>query len=129
MKKIIMTLALTIFLVGCGMEKEPIEQTIDTANRAQNLADARTVESIISEVELAYSSAYMSSGNYPTIEQIVDKFYMDGIEMDKNGNIKMLKINTATINTLATNITNDIQQELYNLENTLTISMRSNIGK
>ena len=104
MKKIIMTLALTIFLVGCGMEKEPIEQTIDTANRAQNLADARTVESIISEVELAYSSAYMSSGNYPTIEQIVDKFYMDGIEMDKNGNIKVtngnVKCTTTTYNSV-----------------------------
>ena len=102
MKKIVLVLILMLLLVGCGIKKEPVEETIDTANRAQNLADARIAELIISEVELAYSSAYMTSGNNPTVAQIADKFYMDGVTMDRNGNIKVtdgnVKCTTKTTN-------------------------------
>ena len=63
------------------------EEISNTINSAYGTSD-RTAELIISAVELAYSTAYMANGgNYPTIEQVADKFSLDGATMDKSGNI------------------------------------------
>ena len=103
MKKIVLVLILMLLLVGCG-HKEPAEETIEVVNNAQSLADARKAELIISEVELAYTSAYMSSVNYPTIAQIADKFYIDGVTMDINGNIKVTDGNVKCTTTTSNNV-------------------------
>ena len=42
----------------------------------------------------------------------------------RSGDITMLKVNTSLINTLASNIAYEIQQELYSLENSITMPIR-----
>ena len=88
MKKIIMTLALTLLLVGCG-HKEPIEETVETRKSVNSQANARSAELIIYGVETAYSTAYMLNGGEPTTKQISEKFAMEGASMDSTGTIKV----------------------------------------
>ena len=46
----------------------------------------------------------------------------------KIGDIKMLKVNTVTINTLASNIAKNIQQELYYLDNSIKLPIGAFFG-
>lgn len=45
-----------------------------------------------------------------------------------SGSIKMLKINTVTINTLASDIAYNIQQKLYNIDNSITMPIGAIFG-
>ena len=70
-------------------------------------AAERGAELVISNVELAYSTAYMlNEGNYPTLEQVAGAFKMDGAKMTATGSKKTstatIKVDDKNVNCTAT---------------------------
>ena len=70
----------------------------------RNSASERGAELVISNVELAYSSAYMqNNGNMPDIELLAESFDMKGASMDTDGTITVNDMNVSC----TTNTNND----------------------
>ena len=79
-------LAVIVILAIIALIATPI--ILGIINDSRNSSAERGAELIISNVELAYSSAYMANnGNYPTVAQVAAQFDMDGAKMDVDGKI------------------------------------------
>lgn len=81
-------LAVIVILAIIALIATPI--ILNIINDARNSAKDRTAELVISNVETAYSTAYMlKGGNYPTIAEVAAKFSMDGATMANDGTISV----------------------------------------
>ena len=79
-------LAVIVILAIIALIATPI--ILGIINDSRNSAAERGAELIVSNVELAYSTAYMlNDGNVPALEDVAKGFKMDGAEMDASGNI------------------------------------------
>ena len=79
-------LAVIVILAIIALIATPI--ILGIINDARLSSAERGAELVISNVDLAYSTAYMANnGNYPTLALVVENFEMDGAEMDSTGKI------------------------------------------
>lgn len=86
-------LAVIVILAIIALIATPIVLgIIDDANRG---ASERSVEYIVKNVELAYSTAYMKSypngsqaGSVPKLSEVAQEFEMDGVSMELNADGK-----------------------------------------
>ena len=77
-------LAVIVILAIIALIATPI--ILNIINDARNSAKERTSELVISQIETAYSAAYMlNNGNYPALSQVAEKFSMDGASMTSAG--------------------------------------------
>lgn len=80
-------LAVIVILAIIALIATPI--IIGIINDTRNSASDESAKLVISNVELAYSTAYMKNGGVePTIEDIYSSFKMDNATMDESGNIE-----------------------------------------
>ena len=79
-------LAVIVILAIIALIATPIILGIINDTRAS--ASERSAELIVSNVELAYSTAYMKDGNIPTLAEVVSKFKMDNAKMKDDGTIE-----------------------------------------
>lgn len=81
-------LAVIVILAIIALIATPI--ILGIINDSRDSAAERSAELIISNVELAYSTAYMAKdGLFPTIAEVAAEFDMDDAEMDANGKISV----------------------------------------
>jgi len=79
-------LAVIVILAIIALIATPI--ILGIINDSRNSAAERGAELIVSNVELAYSTAYMlNDGNIPSLAKVAEKFKMDGADMDASGNV------------------------------------------
>ena len=84
-------LAVIVILAIIALIATPI--ILNIINDARDSAKERTAELVVSQLETAYSTAYMTNGgNYPTLAQVAAKFSMDGASASVNGSTGALEI-------------------------------------
>ena len=93
-------LAVIVILAIIALIATPI--ILNIINEARNASRARTAELVVSQVETAYSAAYMLNGNAPTLEQVAAKFTMDGASMADDGTITVTMKNVDCTTTTPT---------------------------
>lgn len=74
-------LAVIVILAIIALIATPI--VLGIINDSRKSADRETAKLIVSNFELAYSTAYMSgerAGSEPTLDKVMEKFNMDGAE-------------------------------------------------
>ena len=81
-------LAVIVILAIIALIATPI--ILNIINEARDASRARTAELVVSQVETAYSTAYMLNGNAPTLDQVAGKFSMDGATMAADGTISVI---------------------------------------
>ena len=96
-------LAVIVILAIIALIATPI--ILGVIDDARKSAAERGAELVISEVELAYSSAYMkNNGVVPTTAQVADAFDMDGASMASNGNVTATDTNVACTTSTASGL-------------------------
>ena len=89
-------LAVIVILAIIALIATPI--ILNIINDARDSAKKRTAELVISQVETAYSTAYMANnGNYPTAAQVAAKFSMDGATLTENQGTLTLSVSMAGV--------------------------------
>ena len=93
-------LAVIVILAIIALIATPI--IIGIINDARNGSAERGAELVISNVELAYSTAYMlNNGQNPAIKDVADHFDMDGASMASDGTITVTDENVTCTTTTA----------------------------
>ena len=76
MKKIIIVFMFIIILCGCKSYNTPIKTIENTSDRVVQV----TIDIIFDEIKYAYTEAtYDRLGNYPTLNQVREKFSLDSV--------------------------------------------------
>ena len=120
-------LAVIVILAIIALIATPIVLgIIEDANRG---ASERSVEYIIKNVELAYSTAYMKSypggsgaGSVPKLSEVAEEFEMDGVKMNADGTFEEAYEDIAcavdTTDTTQLKVTCTINDEVFGTTNT-----------
>lgn len=82
----IIPICLFVIVSLCGCNH--VENKINQINDVKSSASIRSVEMIISNIEVSYSNAILLNfGDYPTIKQVSEQFNMSNVTMNSNGDI------------------------------------------
>ena len=105
-------LAVIVILAIIALIATPI--ILNIINDARDAAKERTAELVISQIETAYSTAYMANdGNYPPLSKVAEKFSMDGASMTfASGTLTV----TASMDGVTCDVTNDAQAKTFSVE-------------
>lgn len=96
-------LAVIVILAIIALIATPI--ILGVVNDARDSAAERNVELVISNVELAYSTAYMNNnGQIPTLEQVRNNFKMDGATWTSSDGLKVSQTGVTCEVTSTTNL-------------------------
>ena len=107
-------LAVIVILAIIALIATPI--ILNIINDARDSAKERTAELVVSQLETAYSTAYMTNGgNYPTLAQVAAKFSMDGASASVNGSTGALEI-TVDMDGVTCVVTDDTSAKTISVE-------------